>query len=196
MLAAEAGYEKAVFWMSQNQDMLSAIQNEDPGTSGLLNLPSGEATYQVMLYSFAGCRPVYRVVSTGSCGEFDRAVDVLVIQAISGWDMGKCEVPIGTNSTASVYFADGETIDMPVHINKLSDVIDTSDLRDIYIIGEPQFLERVAMGESKYRDNGSDKPGYNDSRDYDDLTDLFEGGIFFKQPDCRITDEEAMVELL
>ena len=65
MLAAEAGYEKAIFWMSQNKDMLSAIKLEDPGTSGSLNLPSGDADYRVMLYTFAGNRPVYSVCSTG-----------------------------------------------------------------------------------------------------------------------------------
>ena len=177
MLAAEAGYEKAVFWMSQNQDMLSALQKEDPGTSGGLNLPSGDATYQVMLYSFAGCRPVYRVLSTGHCGEFTRAVDVMVVQAISGWDMGKCEVPVGDSSTVEVYFADGEIIDMPLHINDLED---NPDNIDIHVSGDPQFLQTVGMGESRYADSGGDK--------YGSVLDAFDNGILFDQPDNRITD--------
>jgi hypothetical protein len=181
MLAAEAGYEKAVFWMSQNQDMLSAIQQEDPGTSGALNLPSGDANYQVMLYSFAGCRPVYRVLSTGSCGEFTRAVDVMVIQAISGWDMGKCEVPIGSTSTATVYFADGETIDMPIHIN---DQQDSPDRIDIHVTGDPEFKQIVGMGESRNTDGGGDK--------YGSVMEKFDNGILFDQPDNRITDTSTV----
>jgi len=181
MLAAEAGYEKAIFWMSQNKDMLSAIQNEDPGISGGLNLPSGDASYQVMLYSFAGCRPVYRVISTGSCGEFKRAVDVLVIQAMSGWDMGKCEVPVGNNSTVEVYFADGEIIDMPLHIN---DQQDSPDKIDVHVSGDPQFMQTIGMGESRYTKTGGDK--------YGSVVDVFDNGILFDQPDNRITDTDTV----
>ncbi len=177
MLAAEAGYEKAIFWMSQNKDMLSAIQQEDPGTSGGLNLPSGDANYQVMLYTFAGYRPVYRVLSTGHCGEFTRAVDVLVLQALSGWDMGKCEVPTGSSSTIEVYFADGEVIDMPLHIN---DQEDSPDDIDIHVSGDPQFMQTVGMGESRYNDHDSDK--------YGSVLEMFDNGILFDQPDNRVTD--------
>jgi len=192
MLAAEAGYEKAIYWMGQQKDILSALQKGLDGTSGTLNFADGSCNYQIGLYTFIKSRPIYKVVSVGHSGVFHSTVDVYVVQAIPGWAMGMCRVPSGPSSSYPVHFANGEVIDMPVHINKLPATIDSSDLRDIYIKGEPQFLERVAMGESKYRDNGSDKPGYNDSRDYDDLMDLFEDGIFFKQPDCRITDEEAM----
>ena len=181
MLAAEAGYEKAIFWMSQNKDMLSAIKQEDPGTSGSLSLPSGDATYQVMLYTFAGYRPVYRVFSIGHCGEFTRAVDVLVIQGLSGWDMGKCEVPTGTSSTVEVYFADGEIIDMPLHIN---DQQDHPDNVDIHISGDPEFLQTVGMGESRYTKTGSDK--------YASALEAFDNGIFFDQPDNRITDTSTV----
>ena len=181
MLAAEAGYEKAIFWMSQNKDMLSAIQKDDPGTSGSLNLPSGDADYQVMLYTFAGYRPVYRVLSTGHCGEFDRTVDVLVLQALSGWDMGKCEVPTGTSSTVEVYFADGEIIDMPLHINQLDD---SPDEIDIHLSGDPEFLQTVGMGESRYTDSGGDK--------YGSVLKAFDNGILFDQPDNRITDKNTV----
>ena len=50
--------------------------------------------------------------------------------------MGICRVPIGKNETDEVYFADGEVIDMPLHIN---DREDYPDNRDIYIQGNPSF---------------------------------------------------------
>lgn len=181
MLAAEAGYEKAVFWMSQRQDMLSAIHQEESGTSGQLNLPSGNASYQIMLHSFAGSRPVYKVVSKGTCGSFTRKVDVLIIQAISGWDMGKCEIPTGTSSTNEVLFVDGEIIDMPLHIN---DQQDNPDKIDIHLSGDPQFLQTVGMGESRHTDSGSDK--------YGSALNTFDNGILFNQPDNRITDTDTV----
>jgi hypothetical protein len=52
------------------------------------------------------------------------------------------------------------------------------------------------MGESKYRDNGDDKPGYNDQRDYDDLMSLFEDGIYFDQPECKVTEETTVQKKL
>ena len=33
-LAAEAGYERAAYWMSQQHDMLTALQQGVPGTNG------------------------------------------------------------------------------------------------------------------------------------------------------------------
>ncbi len=178
MLAAEAGYEKAIFWMSQKQDMLSALQQDDLGIGGGLKLPSGDSNYQIMLYTFAGSRPVYRVISNGNCGAFKRTVDVLVIQAISGWDMGKCLVPTGTSSTTPVYFVDGEIIDMPLHINDLQD---SPDDIDIHLSGDPQFLQTAGMGESRYTSSGSDKYGSELGK--------FDNGILFDQPDNRITDK-------
>jgi len=180
MLAAEAGYEKAIFWMSQRQDMLSALQKGEAGTTGGLKLPSGDADYQIMLYTFAGSRPVYRVVSNGSCGQFTRTVDVLVIQAISGWDMGRCMVPTGTSSTSKVYFKSDEIIDMPLHIN---DQKDSPDDIDIYLSGDPEFLQTVGMGESRLNSKSVDK--------YKDEIDKFDNGILFDQPDNRITDEST-----
>lgn len=181
MLAAEAGYEKAIFWMSQRQDMLSAIQQDDAGVTDGLKLPSGEANYQIMLYTFAGSRPVYRVISNGSCGQFTRTVDVLVIQAISGWDMGRCMVPTGTSSTSPVYFVDGEIIDMPLHIN---DQQDSPDHIDIHLDGDPQFLQTAGMGESRYTKLGGDKYGSEINK--------FDNGILFNQPDNRITDKTTV----
>jgi len=183
MVAAEAGYEKAIFWMSQQEDMLSALQDGTPGTSGSLQFHDGGCDYKIEFYAFVGARPVYRVVSSGQSGVFDKTVDVFVVQAIGGWDMGICRVPSGSTSTYPVSYADGEIIDMLLHINKLDD---TPDARDIYIKGSPQFLQAVGMGESRYTDGGGDK--------YNSVMGLFEGGICFDQPDSKIQDEDAVRE--
>jgi len=181
MLAAEAGYEKAIFWMSQQQDMLSAIQNGVPGTSGTLSFPDGDCNYQIDLFSFVGARPVYKVTSNGYSGVFKRTVDVLVLQAMSGWDMGTCRVASGTTATYPVNFADGEIIDMLLHIN---DQNDNPDERDIYIIGSPQFTRAVSMGESRYTAQEADK--------YSGVINLFDGGIYFDQPRSKVTDEASV----
>lgn len=185
MLAAEGGYEKAIYEMSRQQDILSGLQQEATWTSGSIAiLPHAKCDYQIGLYSFVRCRPIYRVISNGHCGVFNRRVDVRVVQAISGWDMGKCRVPISSTGTTEVYFKGGEIIDMPIQINKLND---SPDKRDIYIdiakYGSPRFLQDVAMGESRYA-GSTDK--------YKDVIDLFEGGIYFDMPDCKITDEAAI----
>jgi len=183
MLAAEAGYEQAVYWMSRQKDMLSALRDRVAGTSGALTFPDGSCKYEIGLYTFVGARPVYRVVAEGSSGVFSRTVNVLVIQAISGWDMGICRVPYQNNSTWPVYFAENEIVDVPLHIN---DLHDSPDNRDIYIKGSPQFLQAVGMGESRYTDGDADK--------YGSVLGLFDGGICFDQPDSRITDEVSIAE--
>jgi hypothetical protein len=181
MLAAEAGYEKAIFWMAQQQDMLSALQDAVPGTTGMLNFSDSDCDYQIKLFTFAGSRPVYRVISDGHSGTFNRTVDVLVLQAASGWDMGMSRVLFGGPATEEVWFTSGEIIDVPLHIN---DLHDHPDYRDIYISGSPQFLQSVAMGESRETISGVDK--------YSDVMGLFDGGIYFDQPDSRITDEATV----
>jgi hypothetical protein len=181
MLAAEAGYETAVFWMEQQNDMVSYIQASGAYT-GSLTFPNSTCDYTVSLYSFSGSRPVYRVTSNGHCGKFSRTDDVLVIQAVSGWDMGMCQVPNGTSSTGPVYFTDGEVIDMPIHINKADD---SPDNMDIFVSGDPQFLETVSMGEDRYRSSGGvDK--------YAGQIGVFDAGIDFDQPDSKITDTAAV----
>jgi hypothetical protein len=181
-LAAEAGYEQALYEMSKQGDILSELQKGAAWTSGSLSLPDADCDYQIKLFSFAKYRPVYQVISTGHSGVFDRVVDVRVIQAISGWDMGKCRVPNSSSTTTPVYFAGGEIVDMPLHINNLKD---SPDNRDIYITGSPspRFLQDVGMGESRY-DGSTDK--------YASVIGLFEGGIYFNQPDCKITDEAVI----
>ena len=181
MLAAEAGYEQAIYWMSQQQDMLSALKNQTPGTSGSLAFVDGACDYAIELQSFAAARPVYKVVSKGRSGRFSRTVNVLVLQAISGWDMGTCGVPSSSSSTQAVYFADTEIIDVPIQINNQHD---SPDQRDIHITGSPQFRQTVGMGEGQYNDGGGDK--------YAGVMDMFDGGIYFNQPDSKVTDEDAI----
>jgi hypothetical protein len=181
MLAAEAGYEKAIFWMSQQQDMLTALHNGIPGTTGNITFLDGDCDYRIEFYTFIGARPIYRIVSNGHSGMFNKTVDVLVMQAIGGWEMGQCRIPTGATTTTPVYYADGEIIDMPLHINNLGD---NPDSRDIYIIGNPQFLQSVAMGESRYTTGGTDK--------YSSVMSLFTDGIYFDQPDSRVTDEASV----
>ncbi|MCJ7675075.1 MAG: hypothetical protein MUO33_07975 [Sedimentisphaerales bacterium] len=181
MLAAEAGYEKAIFWMGQQEDMLSTLQQGIEVTTGTIDFPTGYCDYQIDLYSFIGSRPIYRVVSNGYSGRFTRTINVFVMQAVSGWDMGMCRVATGPNSTAPVYFADGETIDMPLHINNLKD---NPDERDININGSPQFLQAVGMGESRHTEHDVDK--------YASVMSLFDDGIYFDQPDSRVTDQASI----
>lgn len=182
MFAAEAGYEQAVFWMSQQKDMLSTLYKEGSVITNGLTVPQGSCSYQVELYTFAGSRPIYRILSVGQSGSFTRTVDVLVLQALSGWDMGMCRIPRGGTSTQEVYFADKEIIDMPLHIN---DYQDNPDNIDIHIKGDPQFLQSVSMGESRYvGGNGADK--------YYSVMSTFDNGIYFNQPDNKVTDESIV----
>ena len=181
MLAAEAGYEKAIYWMSQQKDMISAIQQRIDGTNGTLTFPDGSCDYQIKFYTFFGSRPAYEVISSGRSGIFNRTVDVLVLQAVSGWDIGSCRIPTGSSSTDEVYFANNEVIDMPLHIN---DAQDSPDERDIYISGSPKFTKTIGMGESRYTDNSYDK--------YSSVMKLFDGGIYFDQPNTRISDNDSV----
>lgn len=178
MLAAEAGYEQGIFWMSQQPDILSALQSGF--ASGTIDFENGSCAYEVQFEDYVGARPVFRIISTATNGTSSRVVDVAVIQAINGWAMGKCRVPLGTTTTTPVNFADGEIIDVPVHINNLKD---SPDDRDIYINGSPRFEQKVEMGESR-------QAGHTDK--YGSVMDLFQDAIYFDQPDVRITDEAAV----
>ncbi|MBN2590529.1 MAG: hypothetical protein JXA96_11765 [Sedimentisphaerales bacterium] len=182
MLAAEAGYETAVFWMSQQKDMLGTIYNQSSGVTGSLNVSQGSCSYRIELFSFVGSRPVYRVLSVGNSGTFSRTVDVHVVQALSGWDMGMCRIPTGNNKTQAVYFANNEVIDMPLHIN---DYEDQPDNIDIHIQGNPQFLQTVSMGEPRYvSGSGFDK--------YYSVMSTFDSGICFDQPNNKVTDKDIV----
>ncbi|MBE3145114.1 MAG: hypothetical protein IMZ61_14525 [Planctomycetes bacterium] len=184
MLAAEAGYEQAIFWMSQRTDLLGDIQAGDG--QGSINFGTGRCDYEINFHGFIGARPVFRVTSTGVCGRpsFTRVVDVDVMQETSGWAMGTCRIPSGTTSTTEVYFKNSEIVDMPLHINKCDD---HPDVRDIWIStsgGHPRFLQKVEMGESR-KAGSTDKYGAT-------IISYFENGIAFDQPGVRITDETAI----
>jgi len=185
MLAAEAGYERAIFEMSQQQDLLAALagDSDDFDPAGQLSFSDASCSYQISFDTFLGARPIYNVVSVGNAGMFTRSVAVKVVQAVGGWDMGMCRVPVSSNSTYPVYYAAGEILDIPIHINTLDD---NPDERDIYIKEDPRFLQHVSMGEARYTSQDSDK--------YSGVMDCFEAGIYFGQPDSKITDEEAVAK--
>ena len=52
MAAAEAGYEKAIYWMSQQPDMISALG--DAQSSGSLDYDGSSCDYSVKMASFLG----------------------------------------------------------------------------------------------------------------------------------------------
>jgi Tfp pilus assembly protein PilX len=185
MLAAEAGYEKAIFWMSQQPDILGSLQNG--GGSGNLNFGSSSCRYQVGFLDYMGARPLFKVAAIGTSGGpvFGRSVDVAVIQEVTGWAMGVCEIPSSSKSTDNVYFVDGEVIDIPVHINNHKD---SPDNIDIHISGSPRFKRKVEMGESRKTSVGIDK--------YSSAMTYFQGGISFNQPYIRITDSTAVTSKL
>jgi hypothetical protein len=192
MLAAEAGYEQAIFWMSQQGDILGAI----PG-NGSITFGTGSCSYTINFHGFIGARPVFRVTSTGICGRpsFTRIVDVDVVQETSGWAMGSCRIPNGSSSTMGVNFVDGEIIDIPLHINKAGD---SPDVGDIFISGSPIFRQKVEMSESR-KIGSSDKSIYTSTTggltllgNYSTIVPLFRNGIDFDQPNVRITDATAV----
>ncbi len=180
MLTAEAAYENAIYWMSQNPDLL--LDMDMSGTDGSFNFPDSRADYHVEFYGFVGYRPIFEVTANGYCGTFHRGIRVYVAQSVSGWEMGMCRIPTGTISTDEVYFVSGEIIDMPIHINSYGAVDDSQ--RDIAISGNPTFLQEVTMEESRYSSGKSDK--------YRDIINVFDEGILFDQPKSLITDEASI----
>ncbi|HSV26836.1 MAG TPA: hypothetical protein VLH60_02990 [Sedimentisphaerales bacterium] len=181
LMAAEAGYERAIYWMSQQNDVLIALATNAPGSSGTLSFNDSSSSYSVEFSSFINATPVYRVTSIGVSGGASRTVAVDVIQAITGWAMGSCRIPSGTSTTSPVNFVTGEIIDMPLHINRQND---SPDNRDIHISGTPDFRARVSMGEARRTTGGSDK--------YSTVMNLFDAGIYFNQPDSKITDPSIL----
>jgi len=180
MLAAEAAYENAIYWMSGNPDLL--LDMDISGTDDTLEFPNSTADYQVRFGGFVGYRPIFEVTANGYCGTFHRGIRVHAAQAVSGWEMGQCRIPTGTSSTNPVYFADGEIIDMPVHINSYGNPDDSQ--RDIFLSGNPIFQQEVTMEESRYSSGGSDK--------YNSVINFFDEGISFGQPKSLISDEDSI----
>lgn len=175
--AAEAAYEKALFWMTQQPDMLSALTSNQ--TQGLVRFLDSQGTYWVRFANFLGSRPVFHIQAIGECGIYEHRIDAYLVQAVSGWDLGTSRIPSSPTQLVQGYFVTGEVIAMPMHIN---DQKDSPDARDIGISGTPQFLASVSMGESRYTTGGSDK--------YADVINLFQAGIYFNQPASRIATPE------
>jgi hypothetical protein len=177
--AAEAAYEKAAFWMSQQVDMFSSLQSSQ--TSGTLNFTQSSADYKVTVASFLGSRAVFKVNANGYCGIYQKTIDAYLVQAVPGWEMGMSACPAGPTTVQPLSFVTGEVIDMPLHIN---DQKDDPDQRDIPISGSPDFRDRVSMGESRYKSDGTDK--------YKSVINLFDEGISFGQPASRIYDSTVV----
>jgi len=177
--AAEAAYEKAAFWMSQQRDLLTSLQNNP--VADTLNFTQSSADYKVTVASFLGSRAVFKVNANGYCGIYQKTIDAYLVQAVPGWEMGMSACPASPTTIQPLSFVTGEVIDMPLHIN---DQKDDPDQRDIPISGSPDFRDRVSMGESRYKSDGTDK--------YKSVINLFDEGISFGQPASRIYDSTVV----
>lgn len=175
LAAAEAGHEMAVFWMSQQQDLMTVLQNNPGGLSdpaAVASMNAATTNYRISFHDFFNNRPVYNIESIGTAGNSRRMINTYVMQAIGGWDSTH-RVPRSANTTTPWPFASSEVIDIPLHINKHDD---SPDVKDIYIIGSPSFLRHVEFGESR----GSK---YSSS-----VLNLFGAGYAFDQPDNKVTN--------
>jgi len=177
--AAEAAYERAAFWMSQQVDMLNSLEKSQ--ASGTLDFGNSTSDYAITFSTFLGARPVYRIEANGYCGIFQHTIQAYVVQAVSGWDLAMCRCPSGSNSTIALSFVTGDILDIPMHVNDLKD---GPDNRDVYISCSPRFLSHVSMGESRYTAGGSDK--------YSSVMGRFEGGISFSQPASLIANADSV----
>ncbi len=184
MLAAEAGYEQAIMWMSTQKDIYNSIKKG--GGTGTHSFAKSKFTYAVTMHTAVKNRKVYKIVSTGTCALASKTVKVYVVQAMTGWEMGMCRIPKGTTTTSKVSFVGGEVIDMPLHINSYAAPGD--GVRDIHVssYGVPMFAGRVSMGESYV----------NSSKYPHRVMNMFNDGICFDQPKSLITDKSVIDEKL
>jgi hypothetical protein len=173
---AEAGYEQAIFKMKQ---VILPYQLAQINTGNISFAGGGSCDYSVSWVP----PDAYIITSNGHNGNFSHTLSVTVQQnSGNAFEIGACLAPSGATSTTPVYFASGETIDMPIHIDSYGAPDDST--RDIYITGNPTFTQKVSMGESRYSASGSDK--------YADVMNLFTDGIYFDQPDSKITDQDTL----
>jgi len=173
--AADAAYERAIFAMSQQTDLLSTLAKGS--LEETVSFLDSQGSYSVSLASFLQAKPVFKITAVGQSGLYEKTIYTYVVQAVNGWAMGKCKIPTGRASFDDVVFSTGEVLDIPIEINKEND---RPDVRDIKIQGYPQFLRSVHMGESRYTSGGTDK--------YTGVMGCFKNGIYFDQPMIRITD--------
>jgi hypothetical protein len=198
-MTAEAGYEEAICWMSQQKDLFGLVAQgqgrSQRGKKGGVEAFKFERTatlanyyydYVVCFDHFLGGQPVYLIESTGYCDRFRRQVSAYVVQAITGWEMGSCRIPVRFFGSLPEYFTGADVIRMPVHIDCGTEPDDRDP--DIYIsmANKPVFEEPVSVAESRYRRWDRDKDKYAG------IIDTFQGGIFFDQPNGKITDRESI----
>jgi len=201
-MTAEAGYEKAICWLSEQSDVLSAMtmtsldRRRNSGADkpiiepqeGGASFKNSYCNYTIRLDRFLGTRPVYEIESNGYCGQVARRVKTLVVQAIQGWDMGSCRIPVQPFISIPIKFTGADIIDMPIHIN--CDNRPDDQFCDIFISekNKPQFDKPVSMSESRYRQWGREKDKYAG------IIGVFQGGIYFDQPNSKITDRDSLSE--
>jgi len=194
-LAAEAGYEEAICWLTEQYDVLSALSKSrrSGNTTIVKKLASNEGDLlgssfesEISFNDFLGTRPVYKVISKGyskqlpdSSWMYEKIIDANVVQAIVGWDMGQCKRPIDESRTTEVRFTGNDIIEIPIHINAGDE---KQDKEDIYVDrrNEPNFSYPVFVGESRYSSSSKGKDKYSG------IINLFNSGIYFNQPNSKI----------
>ena len=192
-LAAEAGYEKAISLMSSKDDVLSWLGSAPGDDAARVEKGSGQLTsgpnspnidydYSISFDRFDNIHPVYKIEATGKCSLIKRTITAFVTQRIGGWEMGICEVPTGSTQTTKVLFTgDDDVGSMPIHINSNKKSDDSKIDIPVDNANRPFFRELITMEESRY------KSGRNSDK-YAGIMDVFDGGIYFNQPENRITE--------
>ncbi|MHC4114956.1 MAG: hypothetical protein ACYSSL_06535 [Planctomycetota bacterium] len=198
-LTAEAGYEKAVRWLSEQEDPISVLSPTASKagearakvvelTSDIEDFPNTSFVSRISFNNFFGSRPVYHIQSCGYSGKlphgswkFTRVVDADVIQAICGWDMGRCETPRDEFTTIPVRFSsEANDIAIPIHINAYDPEKSTADIYIDLTNRPPPFRQPVYMAESRYKwGRIKDK--------YSSIINFFQGGIYFDQNNSKIS---------
>jgi hypothetical protein len=194
-LTAEAGYEDAIRWMNEQADVLGAMAGvgrpgrgggsseirtrKITGSSSPIEFPNSSFKYSISFDRFLGSQPVYEIVSNGYCDRFSRTIKALVVQAVSGWDMGSCRIPTDNLTSEEALFTGEDIIDIPIHVNS-ADPQDNS--ADIYVSmrNRPRFRQQVSVEESRYMWWGRKKDKYGS------LINLFDKGIYFDQPPNKV----------
>lgn len=193
-LTAESGYEDAIGWMNEQADVLSAMAaggraggssvirtRKIKGSSSPIQFPNSSFEYTISFDRFLGSRPVYEIVSNGYCDQFSKTIKALVVQVVSGWDMGLCRIPTGNLTSEQANFTGEDIIGIPIHVNSAGPPQDNS--ADIYVSrrNKPRFRQQVSVEESRYTWWGRNKDKYSN------LIGLFDKGIYFDQPPNKVS---------
>ncbi|MCK5172359.1 MAG: hypothetical protein KAR47_03155, partial [Planctomycetes bacterium] len=153
-----------------------------------ISFASSNADYTISFENFSDSQAMYKIISRGHCGrEGHWVIEALVTQAVTGWDIGRTRVPAGSHMLNEIpaFFMKDDIIEMPLHINCHGWPVDyiwpEDGDADIRLLGKTALTHRVSMGESRYRSWGRDKDKY--AR----IIGRFKGGIFFDQPNSKIS---------